>query len=130
MKKFLAVCAALLFHCVASAQSLPPPSIAARSWLLLDASSNQILGSQEPDMRIEPASLTKIMTLYLLFERLEAGDRMQGQARQIPAQADAAALGLQMLIVDAVPAFAVVALPSIGELWSTPVYATEEKRKF
>ena len=71
MKKFLAVCAALLFHCVASAQSLPPPSIAARSWLLLDASSNQILGSQEPDMRIEPASLTKIMTAYLAFAAIK-----------------------------------------------------------
>ncbi len=71
MKKFLAACAALLFHCVASAQSLPPPSIAARSWLLLDASSNQILGSQEPDMRIEPASLTKIMTAYLAFAAIK-----------------------------------------------------------
>lgn len=71
MKKFLAACAALLFHCVVSAQSLPPPSIAARSWLLLDASSNQILGSQEPDMRIEPASLTKIMTAYLAFAAIK-----------------------------------------------------------
>ena len=71
MKKLLAACAALLFHCVVSAQSLPPPSIAARSWLLLDASSNQILGSQDPDMRIEPASLTKIMTAYLAFAAIK-----------------------------------------------------------
>jgi len=70
MKKFLAACAALFLHCVVSAQSLPPPSIAARSWLLLDASSNQILGSQDPDMRIEPASLTKIMTAYLAFSAI------------------------------------------------------------
>lgn len=70
MKKFLAACAILLLHCVVSAQSLPPPAIAARSWLLLDASSNQILGSQDPDMRIEPASLTKIMTAYLAFSAI------------------------------------------------------------
>ena len=70
MKNFLAACAALLLLCTASAQSLPPPAIAARSWLLLDASSNQILGSQDPDLRIEPASLTKIMTAYLAFSAI------------------------------------------------------------
>ena len=67
MKKFLAACAACLMMGTAAAQSLPAPAIAARSWLLLDASSNQILASQDPDQRIEPASLTKIMTAYLAF---------------------------------------------------------------
>ena len=72
MKKFLAACAFLfpLFFTLvnaASAQSLPPPAIAARSWLLLDATSGQVLASQDPEMRIEPASLTKIMTAYLAF---------------------------------------------------------------
>ncbi len=72
MKKFLAACAFLfplyfLLTATASAQSLPPPSIAARSWLLLDATSGQVLASQEADTRVEPASLTKIMTAYLAF---------------------------------------------------------------
>lgn len=67
MKKFLAACAALFVFATASAQSLPAPTIAARSWLLLDANSGQILGSHSPDMRIEPASLTKIMTAYMTF---------------------------------------------------------------
>ena len=72
MKKFLAACAFLfplffIFVNAASAQSLPPPTIAARSWLLLDATSGQVLASQDPEMRIEPASLTKIMTAYLAF---------------------------------------------------------------
>lgn len=67
MKKFLAACAALFLFATASAQSLPPPTIAARSWLLLDANSGQVLGAQDPDMRVEPASLTKIMTAYLAF---------------------------------------------------------------
>ncbi len=69
MKKFLAICAALFLFATAtaSAQSLPPPAIAAKSWLLLDTNSGQILGSHDPDMRIEPASLTKIMTAYMTF---------------------------------------------------------------
>ncbi len=72
MKKFLAACALLfplffVFINAASAQSLPPPAIAARSWLLLDATSGQVLASQDPEMRVEPASLTKIMTAYLAF---------------------------------------------------------------
>lgn len=67
MKKILAACAALFLFATASAQSLPPPVIAARSWLVLDANSGQILGSQDPDTRVEPASLTKIMTAYIAF---------------------------------------------------------------
>lgn len=54
----------------AQAQTLPPPTIAAKSWVLLDATSNQIIGSENPTMRVEPASLTKIMTAYLVFQAL------------------------------------------------------------
>jgi D-alanyl-D-alanine carboxypeptidase (penicillin-binding protein 5/6) len=67
MKNFLAVCAALCLFANAAAQSVAPPTIAARSWLLMDATSGQILAAHEPDMRIEPASLTKLMTAYLAF---------------------------------------------------------------
>lgn len=67
MKKFLVACVTLFLFATASAQSLPPPTIAARSWLLLDANSGQVLAAQDPDTRIEPASLTKIMTAYLAF---------------------------------------------------------------
>ncbi len=70
MKKFLAACAALFVFATASAQSLPAPTIAAKSWLLLDVNSGQILGSHDPDMRIEPASLTKIMTAYMAFSAI------------------------------------------------------------
>ena len=72
MKKFLAAAAATLFTLSSAiAQIVPAPTIAARSWLLLDATSNQVLGSQEPTMRIEPASLTKIMTAYLTFAAIK-----------------------------------------------------------
>ena len=70
MKNFFAACATLFVICTVSAQSLPAPTIAARSWLLLDATSNQILASQDADLRIEPASLTKIMTAYLAFSAI------------------------------------------------------------
>jgi D-alanyl-D-alanine carboxypeptidase (penicillin-binding protein 5/6) len=72
MKKlFAALAATVLSLSAAFAQSLPPPNIAAKSWLLLDATSGQVLASQEPTMRIEPASLTKIMTAYLAFSAIK-----------------------------------------------------------
>ncbi len=40
---------------------------------MVDANSGNVLHSSNPDARRHPASLTKIMTLYLLFEQLEAG---------------------------------------------------------
>jgi serine-type D-Ala-D-Ala carboxypeptidase (penicillin-binding protein 5/6) len=68
MKKlFAAFAASLLAMSAAVAQTLPPPTIAAKSWLLLDATSGQVIASQEANTRIEPASLTKIMTAYLTF---------------------------------------------------------------
>ncbi len=68
MKKlFAALAASVLAISAAVAQTLPPPTIAARSWLLLDATSGQVIASQDPLARIEPASLTKIMTAYLVF---------------------------------------------------------------
>lgn len=51
---------------------VPPPGVNARSWVLVDATSNQVLASGNPDERVEPASLTKLMTAYLVFEALQA----------------------------------------------------------
>ncbi len=48
----------------------PLPSIAARNWLLLDLQSGQRLASEDADERIEPASLTKLMSAYVVFEAL------------------------------------------------------------
>jgi D-alanyl-D-alanine carboxypeptidase (penicillin-binding protein 5/6) len=72
MKKlFAALVVSAVFLSAAMAQTLPPPTIAAKSWILLDATSGQVIASQEPGMRIEPASLTKIMTAYLTFAALK-----------------------------------------------------------
>lgn len=71
MKKlFAAVAASLVLMSTASAQMVPAPSIAARSWTLLDATSGQVIASQDAKTRIEPASLTKVMTAYVTFQAL------------------------------------------------------------
>jgi len=71
MKAFLPLLFLLAtFHAVA--QSTPtPPTVAAKSYLLYDFQSNQTLAAQNPDERIEPASLTKLMTAYLAFNALK-----------------------------------------------------------
>ena len=50
---------------------VPPPAIAARSFLLLDYHSRQTLAAQNASERVEPASLTKLMTAYLTFAALK-----------------------------------------------------------
>ena len=61
-----------VFASFAQAQLAPtPPAVAARSWLLLDVGSSQVLASEHPDDRIEPASLTKLMTAYLVFAAMK-----------------------------------------------------------
>ena len=56
----------------ASAQTPQPPEIAARSYLLLDVTANQILASKDIDSAMEPASLTKLMSAYLVFDALKS----------------------------------------------------------
>lgn len=56
----------------ASAQTPEAPEIAARAYLLLDVSANQILAAKDIDMPVEPASLTKLMTAYIVFDALRA----------------------------------------------------------
>jgi D-alanyl-D-alanine carboxypeptidase (penicillin-binding protein 5/6) len=62
----------VLFSLAATAQVPQPPEIAARSYLLMDVSANQVLAAREPDSPVEPASLTKLMTGYLVFDALRA----------------------------------------------------------
>jgi serine-type D-Ala-D-Ala carboxypeptidase (penicillin-binding protein 5/6) len=57
---------------VAHAQVPQAPEIAARSYLLLDVTANQILAAKDIDSPIEPASLTKLMTEYLVFDALKS----------------------------------------------------------
>jgi serine-type D-Ala-D-Ala carboxypeptidase (penicillin-binding protein 5/6) len=50
-----------------------PPEVAARAYLLVDVTSGQVLASKDADKPVEPASLTKLMTAYLVFDALKSG---------------------------------------------------------
>jgi len=56
---------------LADLAAVPAPQLAARAWLALDVQSGQILTSADPDTQVQPASLTKIMTAYLVFNALK-----------------------------------------------------------
>lgn len=57
----------------ANLPAVPPPELAAKAWLLMDANSGQVLIEKDADRRIEPASLTKLMTAYLSFAAIKQG---------------------------------------------------------
>lgn len=56
----------------ASAPAMPVPSAAAAAWLVTDVTSAQTLAAQNADERRDPASLTKLMTAYVVFGALRA----------------------------------------------------------
>ncbi len=60
------------FSLAAAAQAPVAPEVAARSYLLLDVTANQILVQKDIDSPVEPASLTKLMSAYLVFDALRA----------------------------------------------------------
>ncbi len=76
MKKLLPVLLAALAWAwpllSAQAQVPQPPEVAARAYLLLDVTANQVLAAREADAPVEPASLTKLMSAYIVFDALRA----------------------------------------------------------
>lgn len=50
-----------------------PPQVAAKNYLLVDFDSGRILAEKEADVQIEPASITKLMTAYVVYNELETG---------------------------------------------------------
>jgi D-alanyl-D-alanine carboxypeptidase (penicillin-binding protein 5/6) len=74
MRRLLCILGLLGLATGALAQSAPrPPEIAARAYLLVDLSSGQELAAREADLAVPPASLTKLMTAYLVFDALRVG---------------------------------------------------------
>jgi D-alanyl-D-alanine carboxypeptidase (penicillin-binding protein 5/6) len=69
----------LVLPFAAPAQTLTLPPLTAKSWLLLDVTANHMIASGNPQMRVDPASLTKLMTAYIVFgavkEKKLAGDQ-------------------------------------------------------
>ncbi len=71
-KQALAAAFFALFSLVALAQAPQPPEIAARSFLVMDVTADQVLAGRDIDSAVEPASLTKLMTQYLVFDALRS----------------------------------------------------------
>jgi len=87
MSRRLAACLLLLLSGVALAAAPQPPVVDARAWLLLDATSGQSIASRNPRERIEPASLTKLMTAYLAFAALKGRSLALGQTIRVSERA-------------------------------------------
>lgn len=75
---------------VVSFSNFVQPDVEARSWLLMDVDTGQILAEKDPDMRVEPASLTKLMTASLVFDALDKGRITLDQEVIVTPQARAA----------------------------------------
>lgn len=81
------VLSVLLFSYISTANAAPslipaPPQISANAYLLLDHNSGHILAEKNADQRIEPASLTKLMTAYVvLFEIARGGISLEDEVK-------------------------------------------------
>ena len=94
----------LLMPVFASAQPSPlpeEPHLAAKAYLLYDYTSNQILVSQNGDARMEPASLTKLMTAYLAFDAIKHNTLSLKQKLSVPAAAVRNAGGESSMLLKA-----------------------------
>jgi D-alanyl-D-alanine carboxypeptidase (penicillin-binding protein 5/6) len=78
LKKLLLPAIAILFIATFSVGAAPmpvpaAPQVAADNYLLLDYHSGQVLAEKDADVQIEPASITKLMTAYVVFNEIIAG---------------------------------------------------------
>lgn len=98
----LTLCAtALLFANTLHAAPLPvpaPPALNASSYIVLDANSGRVVAGMDPDKQVEPASLTKLMTAYVVFQALQA-DQIQ-LTDPVPITANARATGGSRMFVE------------------------------
>lgn len=73
-KRIFVLSLILLTNAVQGALPIPaPPKLNANSWILLDAGSGQVLVEHDANKRIEPASITKVMTSYIVYDALKQG---------------------------------------------------------
>ena len=94
----LAAIASFFYMTAAQAQAPVPPEIAARSYLLLDVTANQVLAQKDVDVPVEPASLTKLMSAYLVFDALKA--RKITLTQTLPVSARAAKMPGSRMFID------------------------------
>lgn len=71
MKRLFALLLSLACVATASAQAPQPPEVAAKSYIVFDMTSNQLLAERDADTPADPASLTKLMTAYVVFNAIK-----------------------------------------------------------
>ncbi len=85
------IAASLLAGCTLPARAelpVPPaPQIEARAWLMIDTASGKALAEKDADAKVEPASLTKLMTAYLAFSAIKEGRLALGQSLPVSEKA-------------------------------------------
>ncbi len=102
--KFIALIFSLSFAVPVFAAPVPPltaPSLTSKAYLLYDYSSGQILLNQNGDARMEPASLTKLMTAYLAFDALRHSTLSLQQTVNVPDSATRNANGESRMLLKA-----------------------------
>jgi D-alanyl-D-alanine carboxypeptidase (penicillin-binding protein 5/6) len=78
----------LLSLCAAAQAAAPrPPAVIGKAWMVGDLSSGQVLAEQRAAERIEPASLTKLMTAYVVFKAMREGKITAGQQVKVSLRA-------------------------------------------
>ena len=64
------------FNVALAAMPTPaPPDVAAKNYYVLDFASGKVLAEKNPDVQVEPASITKMMTAYVVYKEIDA-DRL------------------------------------------------------
>ncbi len=100
--RFIGALAALLAVFQALAQPVTPPPVAARAFVLVDTLSGQTLAAANEEDRFEPASLTKLMTAYVVFRALRDG-ALDASKRIAVSERAAKAAGTRMFISPETP---------------------------
>lgn len=100
MKRILSLALAF-FVAGAHAQAPVPPEIAARQYILIDVSANQVLAERDADTPADPASLTKLMSAYLVFNAIRDGKLALDQRLPVSTRAwDERKYGGSLMFID------------------------------
>ncbi|MBG6079678.1 D-alanyl-D-alanine carboxypeptidase family protein [Rubrivivax gelatinosus] len=100
MKRILSLALAF-FVAGAHAQAPVPPEIAARQYILIDVSANQVLAERDADTPADPASLTKLMSAYLVFNAIRDGKLTLDQRLPVSTRAwDERKYGGSLMFID------------------------------
>jgi len=88
MKTLISLCLGILFQVSAHAAIVPAaPALDATAYLVMDYHSGRILAEKDIDKRVDPASLTKMMTTYVVTNEIEEGNIKMGDMVMISEKA-------------------------------------------